>query len=76
MNAYSVKAAIEKGGSIRQGARLLGKSYTALQWWLARNGYEVVKVATIRPIRRGAQRLEESEPVGRFEDMPTQEGQP
>lgn len=76
MNPYSVKAAIEKGGGIRQGARLLGKSYTALQRWLARHGYEVVKVATIRPIRPAAQWLEEAEPVGRFEDMPAQDGQP
>jgi len=47
----TVKRAVEQGGSARAAAKLLGKSYTAVQWWLARNGYRVVTRATIEPIR-------------------------
>lgn len=50
MNVEQVKEAIERGGSIRSAAKLLGKSYTALQWWLARHGYQVVRKATIERI--------------------------
>lgn len=45
-----VRSAIEKGGSARAAAKLLGKSYTSIQWWLARNGYKVVKKASLVPI--------------------------
>ncbi len=41
LNVKNVSKAIEDGGSVRAAAKLLGKSYTALQWWIARNGYEV-----------------------------------
>lgn len=50
MDYLSVLTAIEKGGSVRGAAKLLNKSYTALQWWLARNGYKVVKKASLAPI--------------------------
>jgi len=48
----TVSAAIEQGGSIRQASKLLGKSYTAVQWWLARNGYEVKYRAKLVRIKR------------------------
>jgi len=54
MNEQSVKSAIEQGGSVRAAAKLLGKSYNAVNWWLARNGYVVVKKATIRKKARNA----------------------
>lgn len=44
----NIQDAVERGGSIRAAAQLLQVSYTSLQWWLARNGYEVVKVAKLR----------------------------
>lgn len=47
MNVETVKDAIERGGSVRAAAVLLGKSYTSVQWWLARNGYRVEKVAKL-----------------------------
>jgi molybdenum-dependent DNA-binding transcriptional regulator ModE len=47
MTYQQVQAAVKKGGSIRGAAKLLGKSYTALQWWLAQNGYEVVREARL-----------------------------
>jgi molybdenum-dependent DNA-binding transcriptional regulator ModE len=50
MDYKSVSQAVEKGGSIREAAKLLGKSYTSIQWWLARNGYKVVKKASLVPI--------------------------
>ncbi|MBX3084610.1 MAG: hypothetical protein KF716_23435 [Anaerolineae bacterium] len=50
MDYQSVSQAVEKGGSIREAAKLLKKSYTAVQWWLARNGYKVVKKASLVPI--------------------------
>lgn len=53
MNYQQVRTAIERGGSIRGAAKLLGKSYTAIQWWLARNGYEVQRRAVLVPIKRG-----------------------
>ena len=53
LDLADVKGAIEIGGSVRQAAKLLGKSYTTVQWWLARNGYEVVRTVTIKPIKRG-----------------------
>jgi molybdenum-dependent DNA-binding transcriptional regulator ModE len=52
MDIQQVKSAIERGGSIRRASKLLGKSYTAVQWWLARNGYQVVKKATLQKIER------------------------
>lgn len=42
-----VSKAVQKGGSIRRAAKLLGKSYTAVQWWMARNGYRIEKRATL-----------------------------
>lgn len=51
-----VKNAIERGGTIREAAKMLGKSYSAVQWWLARNGYEIVHMATIREIQRNEER--------------------
>lgn len=50
MKYETVLEAIEKGGSIRAAAVLLGKSYTSVQWWLARNGYRVAHVATLVPV--------------------------
>jgi len=50
MQADEVRAAIEKTGSINKAAKVLGKSHTALQWWIARNGYQVIKTATLKPI--------------------------
>jgi molybdenum-dependent DNA-binding transcriptional regulator ModE len=47
-----VKFAIEQGGSIRAASKLLGKSYTSIQWWLARNGYEVQRRAVLVRIKR------------------------
>lgn len=47
-----VTTAIEQGGSIRAAAKILGKSYTALQWWLARNGYEIRYKAEVVRIER------------------------
>lgn len=47
MDVQQVKEAIEKGGSIRAAAKLLGKSYQSLQWWLARNGYRIEKRAVL-----------------------------
>jgi molybdenum-dependent DNA-binding transcriptional regulator ModE len=52
MNVDEVRNAIEQGGSIRQAAKLLNKSYTSLQWWLARNGYQITQKATIEKIDR------------------------
>jgi molybdenum-dependent DNA-binding transcriptional regulator ModE len=50
MNVDEVRTAIERGGSIREAAKLLGKSYTSLQWWLARNSYRITHSATIEKI--------------------------
>lgn len=50
MKVDEVRRAVEHGGSIREAAKLLGKSYTTVQWWLARNGYQIVKRATIEKI--------------------------
>lgn len=47
MNDKMVRQAIEQGGSIRRAAKLLGKSYTSVQWWLARNGYRVQRRAVL-----------------------------
>lgn len=47
MKFNEVKTAIEQGGSIRAAARILGKSYTSVQWWLARNGYRVQQRAVL-----------------------------
>jgi len=47
MDVDKVKEAIEKGGSIRAASKLLGKSYTTVQWWLARNGYRVEHKAVL-----------------------------
>lgn len=52
MNVWEIKGAIERGGSIRAAARELGVSYTSVQWWLARNGYRVVKVAKLVRTRK------------------------
>lgn len=65
MTEAEVIKAIEQGGSIRAAAKLLGKSYTAVQWWLARNGYQVVHKATLEPIRyetsrKGKQAIKEN----------------
>ncbi len=50
MNLEQVKQAIEKTGSIRKAAPLLGVTYNSVQWFLARQGYEIVKTATIKKI--------------------------
>lgn len=42
-----VKEAVEVAGSIRGAALILDVSYTSLQWWIARNGYEVKKIAIL-----------------------------
>ncbi|HRE47189.1 MAG TPA: hypothetical protein PLD47_05640 [Aggregatilineales bacterium] len=52
MNIQALKKAVERGGSIRAAARELGVSYTSVQWWLARNGYRVVKVAKLVRTRK------------------------
>lgn len=52
MNVQTLKRAVERGGSIRAAARELGVSYTSVQWWLARNGYRVVKVAKLVRTRK------------------------
>jgi molybdenum-dependent DNA-binding transcriptional regulator ModE len=68
MNVQQVREAIEQGGSIRAAAKLLGKSYNTLQWWLARHGYEVqhkaVLVERLAPVTfnltsKGKQAIEE-----------------
>lgn len=41
MDVEKVSAAVQQGKSIRAAAKLLGKSYTSLQFWLATNGYAV-----------------------------------
>jgi molybdenum-dependent DNA-binding transcriptional regulator ModE len=46
-----VKTAIKTGGSIRAASKLLGISYTALQWWLARNGLQIEKRAVLVRIK-------------------------
>ena len=43
MNEDKVRASIRQAGSIRGAARLLGVSYTSVQYWLMKNGYEVFK---------------------------------
>lgn len=48
LTVETVKNAVEKGGSIRGAAKMLGISYTSVQWFLAREGYELVKKATIQ----------------------------
>lgn len=69
MNYQQVKAAIEEGGSIRAAAKRLGKSYTAVQWWLAKHGYEVEHKAvlvqrltsvTVKLTAKGQAAIEES----------------
>ncbi len=54
MNVTIVKEAIEKTGSLRKAAKLLGKPHTSLQWCLKRAGMRVVTktVSTIEPIPR------------------------
>jgi len=52
LNIQALKKAVERGGSIRAAARELGVSYTSVQWWLARNGYRVVKVAKLVRTRK------------------------
>jgi len=47
LNKKVVGDAIKRGGSIRGAADLLGMSYTAIQWWLATNGYKVEKRAVL-----------------------------
>jgi molybdenum-dependent DNA-binding transcriptional regulator ModE len=47
LNKKVVGDAIKRGGSIRGAAGLLGMSYTAIQWWLATNGYKVEKRAVL-----------------------------
>lgn len=47
LNYQKVSKAIAKGGSVRAAARILGKSYTAVQWWIARNGYRIKKRAEL-----------------------------
>lgn len=47
MDEEKVRSALEEGGSIRAAAKLLKKSYTAVQWWIARHGFEVRKRATL-----------------------------
>lgn len=47
VDVQTVREAIEAGGSIRAAAKLLGKSYQSLQWWLARNGYRIEKRAVL-----------------------------
>jgi molybdenum-dependent DNA-binding transcriptional regulator ModE len=49
VDAQQVKDAIEKGGSIRKAAKLLGKPHTSIQHFLKTHGYVVVKKATIVP---------------------------
>lgn len=71
MDYQKVKAAIEKGGSIRAAAELLNVAYQSLQWWLATNGYAVEKRAYL--VKRKPKKLPPvvlDEPDGRFEDMP------
>lgn len=46
-----VRKAIREGNSIRGAAKLLGKSPTALQWWIARNGYRVEHRAVLVRVR-------------------------
>ena len=55
MKVEEVRAAVEQTGSIKKAAQLLGKSGNSLQWWLARNGYQVKKVATLVPLKRDQQ---------------------
>lgn len=52
MEADQVRSAIEQGGSIRAAAKLLGKSYNTVQWWLARNGYQIEKRAVMVKISK------------------------
>lgn len=49
MDEKRIRDALSEGGSVRAAAKLLNKSYTAVQWWIARNGYEVKKVAILVP---------------------------
>lgn len=52
LNLDNVSDAVRKGGSIRAASKLLGKSYTSIQWWLARNGYRVERRAFLVKISR------------------------
>jgi hypothetical protein len=61
-----VSEAIAQGGSIRAAAKLLGKSYTAVQWWLAANGYKVEYYARVTP--RFALTLKGLEALGALEE--------
>lgn len=47
MDEKKVKEAVEVAGSIRGAALILDVSHTSLQWWIARNGYEVKKIAIL-----------------------------
>lgn len=47
LNVETVSKAIEQGGSIRAAAKLLGKSYTSVQWWMARNGYRIQRKSVL-----------------------------
>jgi molybdenum-dependent DNA-binding transcriptional regulator ModE len=47
MDYQAISKALHQGGSIRAAAKLLGKSYTAVQWWIARNGYAVERRAVL-----------------------------
>lgn len=49
-----VSKAIEQGGSIRAAAKLLGKSYTSVQWWMARNGYRIQRRSVLVKIQKKA----------------------
>lgn len=42
-----VSKAVSEGGSVRQAAKLLGKSQTSLQWWMMKHGFRVEKRATL-----------------------------
>lgn len=41
--------AFREHATIRSAASALGLSYTSVQWWLARNGFEVQQVGQLVP---------------------------
>lgn len=45
-----VEEALASNGSARSAAKSLGVPYTAIQWWLARNGYTVKISARLVPV--------------------------
>ena len=62
--AQQVIEAINSSGSITKAALILGVKGPTIQWWLARNGYKVEKVAKVVPIVPGEQRSEDEEGKG------------